>query len=383
MDLVAARIDAAWTCPVHQQQQISATPGRCKLDGRELVPVYVGLYWQCADQPGIRLTDPGNCSNGRPRELVRELRAHGDHNPRHGGLFFMASDKWHHLEGTYPQDGLVRIYLYDNFTQPKAIKGVSGRIVSRDDNGQELASFPLRPSKDGKTLEAQVKDAKLPLQVALKIKLDDRVPEQHFDFLFKEISKEPDVVPTATTKRAMPPTPATVQPVVKPAPQTTAAAPAAGALAPKEEPTPSAPTTPMPTMTAADITSCPTTVSRNDVAQLSETVQRSGSSIKVLLNLLLLCDTEVKTLIEASEFGYVYQPTMFSKDVGLALETHVNELPAAQRVPATAAIKRLVVAAWLLDAYGDTGNKVKLTDAYTQFAAAIADIKTAYGAAAK
>jgi hypothetical protein len=171
--------------------------------------------------------------------------------------------------------------------------------------------------------------------------------------------------------------------VVKPAPQTTAAAPAAGALAPKEEPTPSAPTTPMPTMTAADITSCPTTVSRNDVAQLSETVQRSGSSIKVLLNLLLLCDTEVKTLIEASEFGYVYQPTMFSKDVGLALETHVNELPAAQRVPATAAIKRLVVAAWLLDAYGDTGNKVKLTDAYTQFAAAIADIKTAYGAAAK
>jgi hypothetical protein len=135
----------------------------------------------------------------------------------------------------------------------------------------------------------------------------------------------------------------------------------------------------LPRLTAADITSCPTTVSRTDVAQLSETLQRSGSSVKTLLNLLTLCEAEVKTLIADSQFGYVYQPTMFSKDVALALETHLNEIPESRRVAATSAIKRVVLAAWLLDAYGDMGNKDRLTGAYNQFAAAVADVKAAYG----
>jgi hypothetical protein len=414
MDLVAARLDRAWTCPVHQQQQISATPGKCRLDGRELVPVTVGLYWTCEDQAGQRLTDPGNCANGRPRNLVRELRAHGDHNPRHGGLFFMASDQWHHVEGTYPQNGLFRVYLYDNFTQPMPVKGVTGRVVLREENNRELESAPLAPSRDGQTLEAKIPNPALPLQLVLKIKLNGNTPEQRFDFPFTELSKEPAVTTTAATTRpapaparrtpqpspapaaapasaaAPPPAPAPT-PSLSPGPAATSAAPAG--VPASTSPAPAAATTPsgMPAtggtatemppshpMTAADITACPTTVSRTDVAQLSETLQQSGSSVPVLLNLLNLCDTEVRSLIQQSQFGFVYQPTMFSKDVALALETKVQEIPEARRIPATSAIRRLVLAAWLLDAYGDMGNREKLTDAYDQFAAAIADIKAAY-----
>jgi hypothetical protein len=404
MDLVPARIDLAWTCPIHQQQQISGTPGRCRLDGRELVQVTVGLYWTCEDRPNERLMDPGPaCANGRSRTLVRELRAHGNHNPKHGGLFFMASDAWHHIEGTYPQNGLFRVYLYDNFTQPKAIKGVTGRVVLREENNRELETAPLAPSRDGATLEAKIPNAKLPLHLVLKIKLDQKTPEQRFDFPFQELSKEPSATTTAAAPPAVSPgRPATAGRPPSPTPGATkpaapSDAPAAAAMpagaAPEtptagavpETPAAGAATSEMPAahiamMTAADITSCPTTVSRTDVAQLSETLQRAGSTVPVLLNLLALCDAEVKTLIQQSQFGFVYQPTMFTKDVALALETRLGEIPERLRIPAVTAIRRLVLAAWLLDAYGDMGNRDKLTDAYDQFAAAVADIKAAYGA---
>ena len=31
----------------------------------------------------------------------------------------MAPDNWHHLEGTYPEEGVFRVYLYDNFSQSR------------------------------------------------------------------------------------------------------------------------------------------------------------------------------------------------------------------------------------------------------------------------
>ena len=70
---------------------------------------------------------------------------------------------------------------------------------------------------------------------------------------------------------------------------------------------------------------------------------------------------------------------MLSKDIALALDDHVKELPEQQQTQAASAIRRLVLASWELDLYGDLGNKEKITGVYNLFAAAFADIKAAYG----
>ena len=132
MDLIAARIDTAYSCPNHAAI-IRDQPGVCPLDKRELVRVIATIHWSCPGRPGDRFMEPGKCANGSDRVIMRELRAHADHNPRFGGQFFMAEDKWHHLEGTYPRAGLFRMHMYDNFTKPMNVKTMTGRAVLREE----------------------------------------------------------------------------------------------------------------------------------------------------------------------------------------------------------------------------------------------------------
>ena len=57
------------------------------------------------------------------------------------------------------------------------------------------------------------------------------------------------------------------------------------------------------------------------------------------------------------------------------LESFTNDVvPSQQRQSATAAIQRLVASAWLLDMYGDQGDRQKLAEAYTVFASAVKQI---------
>ncbi len=153
MELQAVRLDAKYWCPVHQGLEVHDGPGKCRRDGRELIPVTLALTWTCADAPDKPLLEPGNCSSGQARKINYALRAHGDHNPKHGGQFFMAADAWHHLEGTYPQNGLFRVWFYDNFTKPMPVKGFTGTLAIRDASDKEIASRTARartrPHDDG------------------------------------------------------------------------------------------------------------------------------------------------------------------------------------------------------------------------------------------
>ena len=119
------------------------------------------------------------------------------------------------------------------------------------------------------------------------------------------------------------------------------------------------------------------TMSRTDAAVLADNLPSAPAE---LIKLLEQRTHEVEQAIQEGQFGYVYIPTMLSKDIALALDDHVKSLPEQRQMQAASAIRRLVLASWELDLYGDLGNKEKITSVYNHFAAAFADIKAAYGA---
>jgi hypothetical protein len=87
---------------------------------------------------------------------------------------------------------------------------------------------------------------------------------------------------------------------------------------------------------------------------------------------------EVEQMVNDGNLGQVWLPAMGTKTVALALGSHTGALPERQRAAATLAVKRVVTSAWELDAYGDMGNKQRMSEAYTRLASAVADLKAAY-----
>jgi hypothetical protein len=339
----------------------------------------VNHFFDCGEVPEKLYPDPGRCPDGKPRVEKKVVRAHGDHNPRFGGQFFMASDKWHHLEGTYPRAGLFRVHLFDNFTQPLDIKGITGRAFTAEEGNRELDPVNLRPSRDGKTLEAEIKGgvaptAAAPQKVSVRLRFKPQMPEEKFDFTFTSVSVPPATPPPTTTGTAKPaPAPATAAAAPKPPaptpPPAAAAAPAVAAPPAVPEPAASG------LGSGPDVAAPAITMTQADATSLSQSLPNSTAE---LLKLLDLRGQEVQSFIQEGNFGMVYVPTMLAKEVALALQDHVNELPARQHTPLTSAVRRLILAAWRLDQYGDLGDRERITQAHTVFAAAAADIKAAY-----
>jgi hypothetical protein len=310
--------ELAWSCPVHAVVA-EKNPGRCPICRRELVQVTVTVTWTCPDRPDIERPQPGKCADGSATEPKYTQSTHANHNPRHGGMFFMAPDLWHHLEGVYAQDGMFRVYLYDDYTKPLAADQaqlVNGRVVLKETfdaatrTTTELVAMPLKLSAGGEYLEARVGRVPLPAEMTAKLKFKGDTPEFRFDFAFPEFSVDRSLAP--------PP----------------------GELS---------------------------------QAQL-EVPNRVGEILSLLSDRVRL----IGDLVRKGAFGEVWVPAFQAKDLGLALDVRNRELPIQRRGRAASAVDRLVRAAWLLDAYGDLGNRTQVEGAYSAFSSASADVQAAF-----
>ena len=340
--LVPVRLDSAWMCPVHTAV-IESASGTCRLCRRTLIPVTVSLTWTCRDDQ-VEHLEPGNCADGSPRIGKRALRPHGNHNPQHGGQFFMAPDNWHHLEGAYPTQRVFRLYLYDDYGRPLAaekIRAVQARVVTKENfdpatrQTTDISAFPLKAVRNRPYLEARVDTPALPAEMTAKVRFASDQPEYRFDFTFEKLTKEP-LVPSA--------------------PATQVAAPAAQPAVTSAAPVTAAPSGPDAALTPLLI---PNTMS--GIVDQLKTRQR-----------------QVGDLVMRGDFSAVWVPAFQAKDLAIALEPHLAHLPDAKRNVAEPAISAVVRTAWLLDAAGDVGNRQQIEAAYGSFAAAVGDLVTAF-----
>jgi hypothetical protein len=403
MTLVATRLESIWTCPVHlviHEQKA----GLCPIDKRELVQMTVALSWTCAANPEIDQITPAKCPDGSAMVAKYTARPHGNHNPQHGGQFFMAPDNWTHVEGTYPKDRLVRIYVYDDYTKPlpaDKFAPILGRVITRTTVGgtTKEASFPLVAARNGSYLEAKV-DTALRAAIVAKLTLKTGGPEYQFDFTFKELTKEP--APAASTSTAAKPAALPVAATrTASAARTAAAAPSGTVAAPSGSPG-AAPTT---RATAAQTSSqaaaiapaadAPTAPAASPAPALAAPAATGTTfpdptvminpalinvaipgTLKEIVTEIGVRNRNISELIAAGRFADIWLPAFEAKDLALAIIGYSPGMPTYKRRGVDPAVNRLVHAAWMLDAFGDVGNREQITAAYADFASSVTAIET-------
>jgi hypothetical protein len=120
---------------------------------------------------------------------------HRDHKPKHGGIFFMSSDRKHHLEGVFVAPGTFRVYLYNEYTKPlnaEQTRRASGTLqVGESENAPKIA---LAPGKKQETLEAGLGNGlRFPVTITLLLHLPGMGPNakpEVFNFKFTQFTDE-------------------------------------------------------------------------------------------------------------------------------------------------------------------------------------------------
>jgi len=279
----------------------------------------------------------------------------------------MASDSWHHLEGTYLPSGVFRLHLYDDFTRPLPIaqaREVSADLVTKDPKTGQEKTTPL--VRSGRYLQAPIGKLPFPAAMYARVQFKPGGPQNRFDFTFESYSKEPPAgVPTLTN--AAPATPAGSAPSTATAPSTAPASATAPSTATATAPPPAA---------ATATTLAPATSPGNvDPALLPLPIPET---VPEMLAQLRTRTDQIRGIIDRGSFASIYVPAFQAKDLALALDAHTEGLPADRRKIAAPAIAKLVRSAYLLDAFGDIGNKQQIVEAYDMFVDAEKHIQAAF-----
>jgi hypothetical protein len=316
MGLEPMRLDQVFTCPVHAVVA-EKEAGKCPICGRTLGQVTVKVAWRCGDVDKD-LMEPQRCKDGSAAIRVQRAAAHGNHNPQHGGQFFMAQDYWHHIEGVYPSPGVFRLFIFDDYTKPLAaekVQAVHARLVQETTNPQtfavtEVASVPLVAAEGGAYLEAKIDTVPLPANLVLQAVFTDGGKEQRFDFTFDAYSA--DSAPPAL-----------------------------------------------------------------DVAtRLMMDVPDDPPS---LLKMLVERRDALKEIVGRGGLSEVWVPALQGKDLALALELHAREFPDRRRAAVAAATHEVVQAAFRLDSSGDRGEREAVQRAAEQFDRGVSALAKEFG----
>ncbi len=359
MRLVPASPDVSWVCLTHLDEgAIDIESGACRTCGEAFVPTATREVYTCARHPGISLDEAGECplcgahlAAGRvavtwscaqhpkhraigaragepPRcsdcdASLQEMRSplpHGDHTPKHGGVFFMAANRWHHLEGTLPVAGEFRLFLYDNFTRPLDAADVEARAIITEwlESGESRAvgdPVPLTRASENESNVLVARSPRLepPLDLQVEIRLDAGRETEKFDFRFETITVEP------TADDAEPAIP----------------------------------------LERVEIPSSP--------EEIVAAVKRRAELVRRALRERRLAE--------------LFRPALEAKDLALALEDYRDDLAAPDRIALERALQDVVRGAWRLDLYGDAGNLEGATAAAVEFARGVGEIARIFAAA--
>ncbi len=256
--------------------------------------------------------------------------AHMDHTAQHGGTVFMAPDGFHHIEGVYPEPGVFRLYATDNYRAPVDIRGWSGRAVTEEEYDEdtdefvEVSAVAFQPNPNGAYLEAVVPDYGGSTEVIAKVVFQEDFPAERFDFIFAELSAVAADVGTTPTSVA------------------------ASLDAPEAVP-----------------------LSQRILPDVPEDAPAIAAEI-------VIRDQQIQDMVERGAFTEIFIPALQAKELALALQQRGSDLSSAQNNRIRIAVRHLVRAAYLLDWYGDLGNKNDVDDAYGIFGASVSEIKTVY-----
>ena len=99
-----------------------------------------------------------------------------------------------------------------------------------------------------------------------------------------------------------------------------------------------------------------------------------------LVDQVVLRSQQLQELVATGRFTELFIPALQGKELALILETRpeVENLPIRQRNSLRIGVRHLVRAAYLLDWYGDLGNKQQVSGAYDVFDGAVNQITQAF-----
>ena len=259
--------------------------------------------------------------------------AHMDHSPQHGGTVFMAPDSFHHIEGTFPEPGLFRLYATDNYREPVDVSTWTGRAVTLEEYDEatdefvEVRAFDLFPSPGGEFLEALIPTSdpnyEAPAEFAAKVIFQEDFPAERFDFIFAALTTEEAVAD------ALPPA-------------------VFGGDTPEAVP-----------------------LAQRILPDIPDTAFGIAAEIASR-------DRQIQDLIARGAFTEIFIPALQAKELALALQRAATDLPAASGDQIRIAVRHLVRSAYLLDWYGDLGNKNNVDNAYAVFGGAVGEINAVY-----